>query len=234
MVPTPAQKRVIDNVLSLFETGHISVPASYATCTILKDGAGISYGKHQCTDRAGSLDLVVQRYIQKKGQYAEELSGFLPYLAQNRSCLEGAGGEYTAETQRLVDVLKAAGLDPVMQAAQDEVFDEVYFTPALAHAANAGVTKALSLLVIYDTCVHSGPGGVTTIRNLFPEKSPAGGGNEEAWVRAYINARRAWLAGSANSLVQKTVYRMDALLALVNSGNWDLATPLRVQGVLIT
>jgi len=233
VTPTPAQKRVIDCVLSIFETGRIPTSASYATCTILKDGAGISYGKHQCTDRAGSLDLVVKRYIQKKGQYADSLGTFLPYLAQNRSCAEIPGGKYSAETQTLINLLKASGTDPVMQAAQDEIFDEVYFTPALNHAANAGVTKALSLLVIYDTCIHSGPGGVALIRNLFPEKSPAGGGNEEAWVRAYINARRAWLARNTNPLVQKTVYRMDALLALVNAGNWDLVTPVRVQGVVI-
>lgn len=233
MTPTSAQKRVIDCVLSIFETGRIPTPASYGTCTILKDGAGISYGKHQCTDRAGSLDLVVRRYIDKKGVHADSLSAFLPYLAANKSCAEIPGGKYSVETQTLINLLKAAGLDPVMQAAQDEIFDEVYFTPALNHALSAGVTKALSLLVIYDTCIHSGPGGVNMIRNLFAEKSPANGGNEEMWVRAYLNARRSWLAGNSNPLVQKTVYRIDALLSLVNAGNWELQTPIRVCGVTI-
>jgi hypothetical protein len=233
VTPTSAQKHVIDCVLSIFETGRIPTPASYGTCTILKDGAGISYGKHQCTDRAGSLDLVVKRYIAKGGTHSQSLKDFLPYLAANKSCAEVPGTKYSAETQTLINLLKTAGLDPVMQLAQDEIFDEVYFTPALNHAASAGVGKALSLLVIYDTCIHSGPGGVTLIRNLFPEKSPAGGGNEEAWVRAYLNARRVWLAKNSNPLVQKTVYRIDALLALVNAGNWELRTPMRVCGVVI-
>ena len=61
MTLTPSQKHAIDCVLSIFETGRVPTAASYSTCTILADGAGISYGKHQSTDRAGSLDLVVKR-----------------------------------------------------------------------------------------------------------------------------------------------------------------------------
>jgi chitosanase len=233
MTPTPAQKHVVDCVLSIFETGKVPTAASYSTCTILKDGAGISYGKHQCTDKAGSLDLVVKKYIELGGQQAGALQGFLPHLAANKSTTEKPGGPYTAETQTLINILKTAGQDPTMQKAQDEVFDSVYFMPAVNHAKSAGCVKALSLLVIYDTCIHSGPAGVTNIRNKFAAKSPANGGSEEEWVKSYINARRAWLAGNSNPLVQKTVYRMDALMELVNSGNWDLKTPLKVRGVSI-
>jgi chitosanase len=233
VTPTSAQKHVIDCVLSIFETGRIPTPASYGTCTILKDGAGVSYGKHQCTDKSGSLDLVVKRYIAKGGVQAAGLQGYLPYLAANKSCAETPGGPYSQETSTLITLLKTAGQDPIMQAAQNEIFDEEYFAPAVNHAKSAGVTKALSLLVIYDTCIHSGPGGVTNIRNRFPAKSPANGGSEEEWVRSYINARRLWLAGNVNPLVQRTVYRMDALLELVNAGNWDLKTPLKIRGVSI-
>jgi chitosanase len=72
------------------------------------------------------------------------------------------------------------------------------------------------------------------IRNKFAAKSPANGGTEEEWIKSYLNARRAWLAANSNSLVQKTVYRMDALTEIVNAGNWDLNTPLKVRGVSIT
>jgi chitosanase len=231
---TPAHKHVIDCVLSIFETGRVPTAASYSTCSILADGAGISYGKHQCTDKAGSLDLVVKKYIELGGTHADALKPYLPYLAASTSSTEPPKGPYKAETTALINLLKTAGQDPKMQAAQDEVFDAVYFAPAANHANSAGVTKALSLLVIYDTCIHSGPGGVTNIRNKFAAKSPANGGSEEEWVKSYINARRAWLAASSNALVQKTVYRMDALMELVNAGNWDLKTPLKVRGVSIT
>ena len=230
---TASQKHVIDCVLSIFETGRVPTAASYSTCTILKDGAGISYGKHQCTDKAGSLDLVVKKYIELGGAHAAALQAFLPHLAANKSTLENPSGPYTAETTNLINLLKTAGQDAKMHEAQDFVFDQNYFMPAVNHANNAGLTKALSLLVCYDTCIHSGPGGVTMIRNKFAAKSPANGGSEEEWVKAYINARRAWLASNANPLVQKTVYRMDALMEIVNAGNWDLKTPLKVRGVNI-
>jgi chitosanase len=120
-----------------------------------------------------------------------------------------------------------------MHRAQEEVFDRDYFQPAVNHANSAGVTKALSLAVIYDTCIHSGPGGVTMVRNMFAAKSPANGGDEATWVKAYLNARRNWLATHKMTILHGTVYRMDALMALVNEGNWDLKTPFKVRTVTI-
>jgi chitosanase len=117
-----------------------------------------------------------------------------------------------------------------MHRAQDEVFDEVYFMPAVNHAKSAGLKTALGLLVCYDTCIHSGPGGVTMVRNMFAAKSPANGGDEKEWVKAYIAARRNWLATHKLTVLHATVYRMDALLALANAGAWDLAMPLTVRG----
>jgi len=131
-------------------------------------------------------------------------------------------------------LLKSLGSDTTMQTAQDFVFDQNYFQPAVNIANEIGLTTALGLLVIYDTCIHSGPGGVANIRSRFPEASPANGGDEKAWISAYIAARRNWLAGNKNTLVQKTVYRMDSLAALVKSGNWDLNTPLTVRNVKIS
>jgi chitosanase len=227
---TADQKRAIDSVLSIFETGRVPTAASYATCTILADGAGISYGKHQCTDAAGSLDLVVKKYIELGGAHAEAMKAFLPHLAANASTKEPPKGPWSATTTNLVNLLKTAGADPVMQRAQDEVFDSNYFLPAVNHANQIGLTKALSLLVVYDTCIHSGPGGVTMIRNMFAAKSPANGGSEEEWVKAYLNARRNWLATHQMAVLHGTVYRMDALLALVQAGNWTLALPFVCRG----
>jgi chitosanase len=230
MTPTAQQKHVIDCVLSIFETGRVPTAASYATCTILADGAGISYGKHQCTDRAGSLDAVVKRYIALGGQFATALKAFETTLATNASTKVPPKGPWGAEVTDLVNLLKAAGADPVMHRAQDEVFDEVYFAPALNHAKQIGLTTALGLLVCYDTCIHSGPGGVTMIRNMFAAKSPANGGDEKEWVKAYIGARRNWLATHSLTVLHATVYRMDALKALADAGAWDLAMPLTVRG----
>jgi chitosanase len=230
---TPDQKRAIDCVLAVFETGRVPTSASYATCTILADGAGISYGKHQCTDKAGSLDLVVKEYVKKAGRHAKELEACLPLLTSNASTKVPPKGPWGPEVTGLVNLLKTAGADPIMHQAQDEVFDANYFLPALNHAKDIGLTTALGLLVIYDTCIHSGPGRVSTHRAAFPEKSPKNGGDEKAWIKAYLNARRAWLAASSNALVQKTVYRQDAILELIKADNWDLKFPFTVRGVKV-
>ena len=230
---TPAQRNAINAIISVFETGRVPNPAAYATCTILPDGAGISYGMHQSTDRAGSLDNIVKRYIELGGAHGPALQAYLPYFASNKSATEPPKGPWSAETQAVVNLLKTAGSDPKMHQAQEEVFDRDYFQPAVYHANNAGVTKALSLAVIYDTCIHSGPGGVTMVRNMFAAKSPANGGDEATWVKAYLNARRNWLATHKMTILHGTVYRMDALMALVNEGNWDLKTPFKIRTVTI-
>ena len=230
---TLQQKNVIDSVVSIFETGRVPTPASYSTCTILKDGAGISYGKHQCTDKAGSLDLVCKRYIELNGQQSEPLKQYMNYLATNESTKVNPNGPYPTWLDSLINLLKSAGSDKIMQQAQDEVFDKNYWNPAVEHCKNIGLTTALGHLVIYDTCIHSGPGRVSSLRQKFPEKSPANGGDEKAWVIAFLNARRAWLASSSNTLVQKTVYRIDAMLEIAKANNWDLNTPLVVRKVKI-
>lgn len=229
---TPEQKRVIDSVLSIFETGRVPTTASYQTCTILADGAGISYGKHQATDRAGSLDKIVELYIQKGGVQAQALKGYMPKLELNETAKVDPKNPPTW-AKDLVNILKEAGKDPLMQESQDAIFDSGYWVPAVGHASAIGLKTALGHLVIYDTCIHSGPGRVASHRAVFPEASPAKGGDEKAWVKAYVNARRTWLAGNSNALVQKTVYRMDAFLDIIKADNWNLNTPLVVRGVKI-
>jgi chitosanase len=230
---TPAQRHAINCIISVFETGRVPNPGAYSTCTILPDGAGISYGMHQSTDRAGSLDNIVKRYIELGGVHAAALQAYLPYFASNKSATEPPKGPWSAETRAVIDLLKVAGADPIMHQAQEEVFDRDYFQPAVNHANQIGLTKALSLAVVYDTCIHSGPGGVTMIRNMFAAKSPANGGTEAEWVKSYLNARRNWLATHKMTILHGTVYRMDALLALVQAGNWDLTPPFKVRTVTV-
>lgn len=231
---TPQQKHVINCVLSIFETGRIPTTASYSTCSILNDNAGISYGKHQCTDGGGALDLVCKRYIELGGQQAQALSHYMVYLMTNETTKFGSNAAtYPTWLVSLINLLKSAGSDPIMQQAQNEVFDSHYWNPAVIHTNNIGLKTALGHLVVYDSTIHSGPRGVTIIRNLFPQKSPANGGDEKEWIYAYINARRNWLLSSPNDLVKRTVYRMDALKVIADAGNWELKTPMTVRNVKI-
>jgi len=232
MPVTPGQKNVIDSVLSIFETGRVPTPAAYQTCTILSDGAGVSYGKHQSTDAGGTLDKIVSLYIQRGGKHGEELKQFVPKLANNESAKVDPKNP-PSWAKYLMGVLKEAGKDPAMQQCQDEMFDACYWVPALGHASQMGLQTALGHLIVYDTCIHSGPGGVALIRSRFPQLPPSKGGDEKVWAAAYVAARRGWLLENKNPLVQRTVYRMDAFNELIRAGRWDLTTPLVVRGVKI-
>ncbi len=96
------------------------------------------------------------------------------YLATHASIKFGSNAnQYPAWLNSLINLLKSAGSDKIMQQAQDEVFNSNYWNPAVEHCKNIGLTTALGHLVVYDTCIHSGPGRVSSLRAKFPEKSPA-------------------------------------------------------------
>lgn len=224
-------------IISVFETGKAQ--GAYDTCVVLPDHAGITFGRHQTTDASDGLDRVVYRYIDLGGVYGDKLRPFLDEL-DNDLTTQLKNTALPEWCLNLISWLRvSAQKDPMMKQAQDEVFASMYWEPAVTMCKEMGLKSPLAHAVIYDTCVHSGPGGVTKIRKLFPEVPPVRGGDEREWVTAYVRARRAWLASfqgkspAHTSLVRKTVYRMDAFLELIKLGNWDLATPFVVRGQTI-
>jgi chitosanase len=230
MSVTPDQKRAIDSIISIFETGRLATPAAYSTCTVLRDGAGISYGKHQATDKSGSLDLVCKKYIELGGVHAGKLQKYMPYLATNETSKVDTSKAYPMWMAELIALLKTAGTDPVMHRAQDEVFDANYWLPAVNICAEAKLVTPLAHAVVYDGLIH---GGFQVVRNRFAAVPPAKGGDEKTWVKEYLKARRAWLMASANELLRRTVYRQDVFEALIAADNWNLTLPLTVRGVIV-
>lgn len=232
---SPEQYTAIQNILSVFETGRVRSDAAYSTVAVLADGAGFSYGIHQSTDRSDTLDAVLLRYADLGGARAAEARDLLARLAADESTTLEPGRESTWPrwARDAVTFLRELGADGVMRRAQDAVFEELYWAPAESQARAMGLGLALSYLVVYDTCVQSGPGGVARIRRMFGPLPPASGGDEREWTQAYVRARRSWLASYPNPVVQRTVYRMDAVQALIDAGNWDLRSPLVVRGQTI-
>lgn len=227
------QKRVIDSVLSINETGKLPSPNAYSTVTILKDGAGISYGKHQSTDRSGSLDAIVMRYYDLGGTLASKFDPYLSGLSANFSAKVDPSNP-PADVKALMKLLSEAGRDPLMQQAQDQVFDEQYWVPAMQRGQAMKLTLGLTYLALYDTCIHSGPARIDALRKKFPETPPSSGGDEKAWTVAFLNARYAWLRAYPNPLVQRSADRVTALLKIASANNWDLVTPFTYRfGVVI-
>ena len=229
-------KRAIQAIVSIFETGHSHGDPS--AVAILPDGAGISYGMHQGTDRSDTLDEIVVRYLDRGGS-ATALADYLPRLDRDETTtIDPRNPPQWVRT--LVRLLQRAGEDETMRQAQEEVFDERYWEPCERICRAAGLRHPLSWAVVYDTCIQSGPGRVAKHRARFREMPPSRGGCEKAWTRAYLAERLRWLQTyqsrnpRTTELVRSTVYRPLALLELAGAGRWELRPPFRVRGVEVS
>jgi len=223
-MPTPLQKQTAQAIVNIFETG--SVQGNYGQVTLLPNDPGhLTYGRSQTTLSSGNLFLLIQAYTQAEGaELAAPLRDYLERLANRDTTLDHDG--------RLRDLLRQAGDDPVMQTVQDAFFDRVYWNPSEQAANTIGIQTPLGVAVVYDSRVHgSWPAMRDRTMNRFGSVNNLG---ETLWVTRYVEVRRDWLANHSNTLLRRTVYRMDAFNSLIGDGNWNLNLPLDIRGVRIT
>jgi chitosanase len=175
------------------------------------------------TEMGGNLKVVLNRYLEHGGALAVE---FAPYLAV-------LGKTHIADLF-FKELLQKAGKEPAMVQAQQEIFDEKYLAPAFAWAKKHQFGLPLSFLVIADSFLHSGS-MLDFLMERFAEKKPVDGGDEEAWIKAYLKTRREWLATHNNYLLRGTVYRCDCYQAQVAKSNWRLAdSPINMHGTNVS
>lgn len=223
---TASQKRLIERVVNVFETG--SVNGNYAAIAIFKDGPGnieqITYGRSQTTEY-GNLRELVQKYTGAGGIYSKKLNPFV----------EKIGKSALTDNEDFKDLLIKAGKeDPLMKKVQDTFFDERYYQPAIKWAADNDFILPLSALVIYDSFIHSG-GILGVIRQMFPETIPKNGGNEIEWTTAYVVSRHRWLANHPREPVRRTTYRTQCFINEIARGNWVLGmVPITANGTKVS
>jgi chitosanase len=222
-------KKKIESIVTVFENGKLSA-ANYGAMTVLQDGKEvrgvktfqITYGVQQTTEQ-GNLAELIKMYVNTKGaKYATQLEAFVPII----------GVKPLVHNESFKRVLIAAGDDPAMQTAQDLFFDLRYWKPAKAFFDRSGFTLPLSMLVIYDSTIHSGSNWngdiLMFLRNQFKEAIPSNGGNEQKWVAEYVRVRDKWLEFHKNRILQRTDYRTDCLLEQIKTSNWNLAKPVKI------
>jgi chitosanase len=119
-------------------------------------------------------------YVDAGGTYSAALAPYVPKIKVIS----------LVDDQNFTSLLKAAGSnDPVMRQSQDAFFDKVYFQPAYNWAEANGFTLPLSMLVMFDSFIHSGQIR-NDIRNAFPEKVPSKGGDERTGISQYVDRPR--------------------------------------------
>ncbi|MDZ7876092.1 MAG: chitosanase [Saprospiraceae bacterium] len=237
MVLSSEQKSKITSIVNCFETG--SKAGDYGLVSIYRDKKNpftqgeyqyqVTYGRSQTTEQS-NLRYLLELYVSKEGLYATEIKGALSTI--NRTNFKYPTCTQWAKSEIIIGLLKECGKDPIMQVCQDEFFDQIYYKPATDWAKENGFTLPLSMLVIYDSFIHSGKIR-DKIRNTFKEVPPAKGGDEKKWITHYIRARHKWLSTHRLVDLRRTVYRTNCFAAQINKGNWNLTDALIANGVLV-
>ncbi|MCX6225265.1 MAG: chitosanase [Bacteroidia bacterium] len=217
-------------MINAFETGLAE--GNYALISKLDDYQDpetntritqVTYGRSQTTE-FGHLKALVQDYVYSNGTYAGQLSPYLDRIGKMPSL---------ASSDTFCTALKEAGKnDPIMKVCQDKLFETKYYHPAYHWFMENGFALPLSLLVIYDSKIHSG-GILPFLRKRFATPVPVNGGDEKGWINQYVNVRHEWLSNHSNPLLRNTIYRTQCFKDQIENGNWAVQNEIIAHGVPI-
>ncbi len=217
-------RKTAEAIVNIFETG--SALGNYSAVTLIPHDSGhLTYGRSQVTLGSGQLHLLAKDYCRRPGAtFVRQLSPYLPRLEARDTALD--------QEIRLKNLLRACADNPVMRSAQDEFFDRHYWQPAADQAASAGIHSPLGVATVYDSMVHGS--WLAMCERTNSERGTLAKLGEQAWIEAYLETRRSWLANHVRPDIRMTVYRVDALLELARQQAWQLTVPLVVRGVEIS
>jgi len=205
------KKQKIQQIVNCFETG--SAAGNYGSVDLFFDGPNlrqqITFGR-SCTTESGGLKTLLDTYVANNGKYAKEIDAKIHKLNNG-----------AVKDKEFIALLKKTGNDPIMQSTQDKFFNDKYFDPAMKWADNNGFKENLSLLVIYDSFIHSG-GILSFLREKFTAKTPKNGGDEKLWITEYLNVRHNWLANHSNKILRNTIYRTNDMKKAIAAKDWNL------------
>ncbi|AQU65827.1 chitosanase [Streptomyces niveus] len=223
----PAKKEIAMKLVSSAENSSLAWRAQYRYIEDIGDGRGYTAGIVGFCTGCGDLLKVVERYAAARPD-GNVLEPFLPALRAVRGgdSHDGLGAAFTTAWQR------AADDDPVFRKTQNDERDRIYFDPAV-DAAKADGLGALGQFVYYDAYVMHGFGdargsvGFRTIREQVLKKagSPAKGGDETAYLNAFLDARVAAMGREPSHSDTSRVET--AQRVFLDAGNLDLDPPLK-------
>ena len=221
----PAKKQIAMELVSSAENSTLDWQAQYAYIQDIHDGRGYTAGIIGFCSGTGDMLKVVERY--EAARPGNGLTRFLPALRAVRGSAshKGLGSPFTTAW------VKAAA-DPLFRSAQDTERDRSYFDPAVERAKADGL-GALGQFIYYDAYVMHGYGdangsiGFRTIRRqaLAAAEPPSDGGNEKAYLNAFLDARVAAIRKEPSHTDTSRVET--AQRVFVRENRLQLQTPLR-------
>jgi chitosanase len=217
-------KEVVRKIINCFENGKAE--SDYSSVYIYKDGPNqvrqitLGFGITQY----GNMRRLLEIYKNDGGKFSDKLSPYITKMGDSST---------VNDKQFIADLQKATREDPIMKAAEDKVYEDVYLKGAIKFCEDNGFVTPMGLAVVLDGVVHSGK-ILDSLRAKFNETTPRQGGDEKVWLRDYCKARRSWLANHSRTILHGTVYRMDFFLKQMAANNWDLVGEMRPNGVKIS
>lgn len=219
----PHKKDIAMQLVSSAENSSLDWKAQYKYIEDIGDGRGYTAGIIGFCSGTGDMLELVELYTDRKP--GNPLARYLPALRQvnGTDSHSGLGSGFE-------NAWRSAAADPAFQQAQNDERDRVYFNPSVTQAKADGL-RALGQFAYYDAIVMHGPGddkvsfGGIRRTALSKAKSPAQGGDEKAYINAFLDARKAAMkTEEAHSDTSRVDTEQRVFL---NNGNFDLNPPLK-------
>ncbi|NEE55218.1 chitosanase, partial [Streptomyces sp. SID8455] len=218
----PGKKELALQLVASADNSTLKWRTLYGYIEDLEDGRGYTAGiAGFCTGTHDLLGLV-ERYT--KDHPDNGLARYLPALR------EVDGSDSLAGLEGFTEAWEAEAEVPAFRTAQERERDERYFAPAVRMAKIDGL-GTLGQFVYYDAMLLHGPGkgadsfyGVRAAA-LKKAETKAAGGDERAYLEAFLDARRAVIREGKR--FQRDTSRIDtAQRVFLRNGNLTLSTPL--------
>jgi chitosanase len=218
----PAKKEIAMKLVSSAENSSLDWKAQYGYIEDIGDGRGYTAGIIGfCSGTGDMLDLV-ELYTQRKP--GNVLAKYLPALREvdGTDSHDGLDPDYPRDWEKAAE-------DSAFQQAQNDERDRVYFNPAVSQGKADGI-GTLGQFAYYDAIVMHGDGDdATSFRNireraLAQAQPPAQGGDEVAYLNAFLDAR-VWAMKQEEA--HSDTSRVDtAQRVFLKNGNLNLDPPL--------
>ncbi|MFI0895464.1 chitosanase [Streptomyces sp. NPDC020983] len=218
----PHKKEMAMELVSSAENSTLDWKSQYKYIEDIGDGRGYTAGIIGFCSGTGDMLELVRHYTDMKP--GNVLAKYLPALEDVNGSDSHAG-----LGSAFVSAWRTAAGDTVFQQAQNDERDGVYFDPAVNQGKADGI-GTLGQFIYYDAIVMHGPGDDPVsfggIRRTAMKKArtPAQGGDETAYLNAFLDARRAAMKTED---AHDDTSRVDTEQRLfLQAGNLDLDPPL--------
>ncbi|MDX3189962.1 chitosanase [Streptomyces sp. MN03-5084-2B] len=219
----PAKKEIAMKLVSSAENSSLDWKAQYKYIEDIGDGRGYTAGIIGFCSGTGDMLELVEAYTNSVPD--NPLAKYLPALRKVNGTDSHAGLGSAFES-----AWKQAAATTAFQTAQNNERDRVYFNPSVNQGKADGLSN-LGQFAYYDAIVMHGPGtssdsfGGIRKSAMQKAKTPAQGGDEATYLKAFFAARKVIMKQEE---AHADTSRVDTeQLKFLNEGNFDLHTPLK-------